>query len=263
MSATRLYLSRVRLKAERGEALSALAPVLLRGSKGDTVSHAHRILWMLFQDGTARQERDFLWREQQPGHYYVLSAGRLNNSAGLFEAETKEFAPELRAGDVLSFALRANPVVSRKQTPALGEERHDHHSSSRGKRCDIVMDALFPLGGVKGPRDGNGETERAREREKRTAAAAGSWMRVQAERYGFKLISNPENGEPYLKAANYETIAIPRMKGGAFMPPAKFGVLDFEGLIEVTGAELFLGQLAKGFGKAKAFGCGLMLIRRA
>ena len=34
-------------------------------------------------------------------------------------------------------------------------------------------------------------------------------------------------------------------------------------LIEVTDPPAFLARLAAGFGRAKAFGCGLMLIRRA
>jgi CRISPR system Cascade subunit CasE len=40
-------------------------------------------------------------------------------------------------------------------------------------------------------------------------------------------------------------------------------VLDFEGVLEVTDPVRFLAALANGFGRARAFGCGLMLIRRA
>ena len=43
----------------------------------------------------------------------------------------------------------------------------------------------------------------------------------------------------------------------------RFGVLDLEGVIAVTDPALFLPKLVQGFGRAKAFGCGLMLIRRA
>jgi CRISPR system Cascade subunit CasE len=263
MSAEPLYLSRARLRTERGEALSALAPVLLMGSKGDTVSHAHRILWMLFQNKAESEGRDFLWREERPGHYLILSRDPPDNRGDLFALESKDFAPNLRAGDLLSFALRANPVVSRKQGWEAGKEKRDRKGRVRGMRCDIVMDALSPLGGFGGSRDEEGRTERAQKRDEATAAAALNWMRAQGKRCGFKLAVNPESDAPYLKASNYETISIPRIKGTAFQPPAKFGVLDFEGIIEVTDPGLFLGQLARGFGKAKAFGCGLMLIRRA
>ena len=45
--------------------------------------------------------------------------------------------------------------------------------------------------------------------------------------------------------------------------PWQFGILDLTGLLEVTDPPLFLSHLAAGFGRAMAFGCGLMLIRRA
>jgi CRISPR system Cascade subunit CasE len=258
-----LYLSRARLKTGRGEALSALAPVLLQGSKGDTVSHAHRILWTLFQQNERDSgERDFLWREQRPGHYLILSRSQPDNGHALFDIETKEFAPELKAGDLLSFALRANPVVSRKHGRDDGKEKRDGKGRVRGMPCDVVMDALKPFAGASGPRE-DGRTERARKREDVTAEAALNWMRAQGERHGFKLAADPESGKPCLQALAYETVLIPRMKGTAFLKPAKFGVLDLEGRIEVADPGLFLGQLAKGFGKAKAFGCGLMLLRRA
>ena len=41
-----------------------------------------------------------------------------------------------------------------------------------------------------------------------------------------------------------------------------FGVMDFSGMLEVKDPARFLTQLAQGFGRARAFGCGLMLIRR-
>jgi CRISPR system Cascade subunit CasE len=95
---------------------------------------------------------------------------------------------------------------------------------------------------------------------------ARSWIDAQGERHGFKLVLNPGNDKPNLDASNYETIHIPRMKDGKLVRRAqfaKFGVLDFAGMIEVTDPALFLPRLGKGFGKAKAFGCGLMLIKRA
>ena len=57
----------------------------------------------------------------------------------------------------------------------------------------------------------------------------------------------------------YETVRIPRAGG----QPAQFSVLDFEGVLEVTDPMRFLAALVNGFGRARAFGCGLMLIRRA
>ena len=58
---TPLYLSRVRLRSTRGEALSAIAPLLIPDDASKRAGHAHRILWLLFQD-IADSQRDFLWR---------------------------------------------------------------------------------------------------------------------------------------------------------------------------------------------------------
>jgi CRISPR system Cascade subunit CasE len=40
-------------------------------------------------------------------------------------------------------------------------------------------------------------------------------------------------------------------------------MLEMTGRLEVNEPEAFLSHLSQGFGRAKAFGCGLMLIRRA
>ncbi len=257
-----LFFSRARLRTGHGDQLSAIAPALLRGSKGDTVGNAHRILWMLFRDREEDEPRDFLWREEKPGHYAILSKRCPSDEHKLFDIKTKDYAPKLSPGDRLAFALRANPVVSRKaEGKRLG--KRDAKGKVRSVRCDIVMDALHDL-----PKrlkdDLRGESPRAKERETRTKAAAANWMKAQGERYGFKLLLNPEKeNEPFLQTANYESVEIPRLNGEKRLQPASFGVLDFEGLIEVTDPSRFLPQLAEGFGKAKAFGCGLMLIRRA
>jgi CRISPR system Cascade subunit CasE len=43
----------------------------------------------------------------------------------------------------------------------------------------------------------------------------------------------------------------------------RIGVLDLEGVLVVSDPARLCHCLAHGFGRAKAFGCGLMMIRRA
>jgi CRISPR system Cascade subunit CasE len=62
-----------------------------------------------------------------------------------------------------------------------------------------------------------------------------------------------------VKADGYDQRHIPR-DGKA---PITLSTLDFEGVLAVTDPPIFLAALASGFGRARAFGCGLMLIRRA
>ena len=61
------------------------------------------------------------------------------------------------------------------------------------------------------------------------------------------------------RVRGYRVLTIDR---GRRARPLRAGVLDLEGLLEIRDPERFLAALAQGFGRAKAFGCGLMLIRR-
>ena len=125
---TELFLSRARLRRDTG-AVAALARLLVPEGAGPRVAATHRLVWALFADTPDRQ-RDFLWREEAPGQFMILSA-RPPAALDLFEVDSKPFAPCLAAGDRLGFALRANAVIARAEAPGR-----------RGKRHDVVMDAL-------------------------------------------------------------------------------------------------------------------------
>ena len=45
--------------------------------------------------------------------------------------------------------------------------------------------------------------------------------------------------------------------------PMSFSTLDFDGMLVVREPAAFLSAVVRGFGASKAYGCGLMLIRRA
>ena len=72
-----------------------------------------------------------------------------------------------------------------------------------------------------------------------------------ATAHGFTLLGD-------IVVDGYDRVAMPRQSG----KPAVFGVLDMSGVLEITDPERFLAKLRQGFGRARAFGCGLMLIRR-
>jgi CRISPR system Cascade subunit CasE len=82
--------------------------------------------------------------------------------------------------------------------------------------------------------------------------AGRAWFAAQGERHGFALL-----GEPQLDGYDQRLL---RREGS---PPIRFSVLDLDGVLEVREPDRFLAALCQGFGKAKAWGCGLMLIRRA
>jgi CRISPR system Cascade subunit CasE len=221
-----MYLSRARLRKDAPSV--ALAEIFLPEDVDTRVSVTHKLLWTLFSDGPDRK-RDFLWREAEPGLYFVLSARPPHDEHNLFVLDPpKPFAPALAVGDRLAFSLRANPTVSRKGT------------GKRSKRHDVVMNAIKPIAGG----------ERA---EKRTAAiqeAGLAWLGEQGVRHGFSIER---------AIADRYVILRPPHRGAKM----RLATLDFEGVLRVTDQEQFKDALTGGLGRAKAYGCGLLLIRRA
>lgn len=223
-----LYLSRARLR--RNAPAAALAALLVPAESEARTSAAHRLVWALFADDPARQ-RDFLWREEGAGAFMTLSARPPVDAHGLFDLDHKEFAPILAAGDRLAFSLRANATVSRSAGPG-----------ARSHRADVVMDALRAIP----------PSARADARQDAIVAAGRTWLASQGERSGF----TPDRD---VAVDGYDQRRLPRDGGAAL----RFSSIDLDGRLTVNEPALFLHHLAKGFGRAKAFGCGLMLIRRA
>ena len=227
-----VYLSRARLK--RDASVNALAPLLLGkiGRGGPTQQPGHHLVWSLFADGPDRR-RDFLWREMDPGVFLVLSSRQPEDRHGLFEiAEPQLFTPALEPGDRLGFSLRANPVIRRRDPSRRHSVKHD-----------VVMDALRPR-----PKGDRSDHRRAAVHEQGLA-----WLERQSESAGFTF--DPQ----CVRVDGYEQLRVSR-QGSAAM---SFSTLDFEGLLTVSDPGAFLPGIVRGFGAAKAYGCGLMLIRRA
>jgi CRISPR system Cascade subunit CasE len=221
-----LYLSRLTLR--RDASLAALEPLLLCDDDGSQAGLAHRLVWTAFADDPDRR-RDFLWRQDDKRRWFVLSQRPPRDEHSFFEVETKPFEPVLARGDRLAFALRANAVVARKD------------AQREPLRLDVVWDRLraYPEGA------------RAPHRDRLAVEAGRDWLVAQGAKAGFCLDSP--------LTASYRQCIIPRRQGGNI----KLGILDLEGTIAIDDPSLFLPALAAGFGKAKSFGCGLMLIRRA
>ncbi|MCW1918125.1 type I-E CRISPR-associated protein Cas6/Cse3/CasE [Rhodobacter sp. KR11] len=220
-----LYLSRLSLsKAPQTAALNA---ILNPEDPARRMDAHHRLLWAAFTDGPDRR-RDFLWREEAPGAFMTLSARPPEPSNLFAPPETRDFAPQLAEGDRLAFALRANATRDRK-----------------GKgRVDVVMDALHGLP----------QAERAARRMELAQTEGRAWMDRQGAKSGFSILS--------LQVGDYSVAALPGHRGPRKDQP-QFGILDMTGMLTVTDPAAFVAALSQGFGRAKSYGCGLMLIRRA
>jgi CRISPR system Cascade subunit CasE len=98
-----------------------------------------------------------------------------------------------------------------------------------GKRHDVMMNAK---------RCGNDPQEAARQ-----------WMIRRGEQYGFEA--------PLVRVGAHEQHMI-RKPGNKI----QFSTIDYDGVFKVIDPDRFIAALTQGIGRAKSFGCGLILIRR-
>lgn len=242
MSAVPL-LSRARLKKDAP--IAALARTLVPDDADARVATAHKLVWTLFAD-TPERERDFLWRESGPGEFYILSRRPPVDPHGLFDIDPpKEFAPNLEAGQQLHFLLRANATVSKPMdTFRTAHRSADLKPRRKSARHDVVMNAIRNM---EGP-------ERAKARQDAVQSAGAAWLMRKL------LASGAQTQESAIRVEGYRVLRPPRTRAEKEM---HIGVLDFQGMLSVTDPVAFLRAQSEGFGRAKAFGCGLMLVRRA
>lgn len=223
-----MYLSRFVLPRDSG--VAALNALLDPDRAGDKVDAHHRLIWSAFA-GDPTASRDFLWRADGQGVLLVQSPEPPQDSPFFEPAEVREHAPDLKPGDRLAFLLRANATRDLR-----GENR------SR-KRVDVVMNLLHNVP----------KSERNIRRMDLACQAAQAWLGGQGARAGFAC--------DRVEVQDYSTDTLPGHRGKRRGAP-RFGILDLTGQITISEPDAFLAKLAQGFGRAKSFGCGLMLIRR-
>jgi CRISPR system Cascade subunit CasE len=225
---TDLFLSRVSLRAD--PSVSTLAPILFDSAGRHRSEASRRLVWTLFADSEDRK-RDFLWREDRTRRLYILSARPPEDRHQIFNVETKRFEPTLTAGDRLVFSLRANATISRPRGDARA-----------GKRDDVVMTVLRAI-----PKN-----DRSEARKKIIRHEGLVWLRRQGITAGFDF----DEGD--VSVDGYEPLTI-RGNGRSSL---RLSVIEFDGMLTVREPNLFISKVARGFGRGKAFGLGLMLLRR-
>lgn len=226
-----MFFSRITINAR-----SADPKELLRLTRGDVYA-IHQILWRLFPEDPDAV-RDFIFR-QEVGNgwpfFYMVSQRRPHPLPGSVQVECKRYQPKLSKGQRLAFSLRANPVVTKKT-----------EDGSRRVRHDVVMNAKHDTAASFGANGLScGELQ---------YVAGIKWLSDRAGSHGFSFDPN------LVRVFGYQQQQI---KSGKQEKKIRFSVLDYNGLLTVSDSRLFAKTLANGIGRAKAFGCGLMLVRRA
>lgn len=273
-----MYLSRIQLTPALLEQ-TQLGRLLRRDSYG-----MHQLLWDLFPDG------QYLFREEnsheQQGTvenwplFYVLSHKPPSESSPLFKVDFKPFQPKLHNGDRLFFHLRANPTVARRQEGKKNSARHDvvmdakyQHLLQHCLENEVVAEGDVYLDQQKQRRTLRNNLNRKQlqqqllslpafkestrreafmqEQLQKADLAAVNWLEKKAEAGGFELEQAQATGYLWHSLSNVKQ-----------KRHAGYSSMDYQGVLRVTDAAAFVSQLRKGFGPAKRFGCGLMLIRR-
>lgn len=193
----------------------------------------HKIVWR-FIAGNESQERDFLFRrEMKPNGtpaFYLVSHRKPEDSSGLWEINTKEYSPVINDGEVLSFSVRVNPIVSKS-------------TDGKAHRHDVVMNRKKELAAM---------GEALSEYEIVTSACQ-DWISTRQDKYGFLVHLDS------LMAQSYQQHRFKKKAGSQ----VQFSTVDLSGLLQVKNPDKFLETLYTGMGPAKGFGCGLLLVKRA
>lgn len=232
MMITRAHLSRA------AGTQGSLAKVLLEGAAGD---RNHGLVWSLFSRSDDAK-RDFLYRQIEPGAFIVVSDRAPEDPHGLWALEFKIYEPHLAAGDRLSFVLRANPTLA---VPQPGEKR--------GKRVDVIMHAKSKLD----------REQRAQFTTDDARAVALAWLNKRGSVIGAEFDAGSCDATGYVQVKIPRGTADPKRKcRGASKSPIEFSEIEFAGRLTVTDPEKLTTALFNGIGKARAYGCGLLLVRR-
>ena len=206
----------------------------VRGAYGE-----HQWLWN-FLPAPQGTDRDFLFRRSDAAampRYYVVSKRPPQAVGPAWNVQTREYAPRLEAGDHLHFDLRANPVVT------LSHE-------GKSKRHDVVMQEkkrLLQDRGLARWDDWRGEDKPSLYSIARLVC--GKWLDDRAQRLGFQVRQESLSVDAYQQHRGKKD-------------SLRFSTVDYSGELKVIDPLLFNAALCQGIGHAKAFGCGLLLVRR-
>lgn len=228
-----MYLSRIILDKARIP-LQELSTLFSHGHP------AHALAWQVFSRGED-DTRQFLFREDHSVQDFILwavSYHKPDNWNNYLKIESSAYAPMLHVGTRLGFKLRANATVCVKTSK---EKRGVHH--------DVVMHAKhLARGGGEEP-GGKGVSQAELVQREGTR-----WLARQGARHGFELAREQVIVDAYTSHRF--------RKAPGSRAEVQFHTLDFEGQLRVTDPEAFVNMLYSGLGRTKAYGNGMMLVRK-
>lgn len=291
-----MYFSRIKIRSNILKS-SQLGRVLEGNVHG-----SHRLLWDLFPEQEQRTflYREEIAREQlgalpsvrgEPIYYVISQSQPVETENSLFTVESKNYHPQLEIGQHLGFDCRVNPVVTRqgkKHDVVMDDQLQFLSSLVKAFQLEPLLSAKPSKGDYKKMLLANGgealnqrltellaNDPRYAERLGQIASlsdklewaikahvdvALENWLKKQSERLGFELAVD-DDGLSKVQNSSYLWHGLPekaKQKGDK----SGFSAVDFSGELKITDTEKFEQALFQGIGRAKAFGCGLLMIRK-
>ena len=182
----------------------------------------HKLIWRFFVDQPLGT-RPFLYRRENQTTFIIVSNILPVNFSDVWVLESKPYNPVLRIGQQLKFTIRVNPIIS-------------HCDSS--KKHDVKMDAIFQkrLANI---------ARKTHQEELQTSVS--KWLIQRQSINGFEVVEELISVDEYLQHRIKEK-EIP------------ISTCNISGKLVVIDPDKCKHLLFNGIGKAKGFGCGLMLV---
>jgi CRISPR system Cascade subunit CasE len=197
----------------------------------------HKKIWALVSRDK-NQKRNFLYRVEYDAyqnikHIYLLAPHQISSQNNIKIAVSPKYQPQLETGEPLYFKLRANPIIKRKENGKAKEygiimdAKHQFKKKGQDYQEQFSLDELIHDVGMK-------------------------WLIRKGEQHGFSV------KQFEVRIDNDREYPIKPRGKQAFT----LRTLDFEGKLKIVDSDRLKKALFEGIGSAKAFGCGLFLVRR-
>lgn len=205
----------------------------------------HKTVWQLLSH-SPEQKRNFLFRydiEPQSGlpRFYVVSEQEAHDTSGLWNIEPKPYLqPQepnkslFAIGDTFRFSMRINPTFDKSD-----------RTKKQKTRYDLIMHMRHQM-----TKNEHGQREEPHAMTEHRACK--EWLE-RRQNLGFEVVQPDET----LMVEQYDQLRFKHNNTTTIMSR-----VDMSGILRVTDVAKFQDNLTKGVGHGKAFGCGLLLIRR-
>lgn len=254
------FLSRVKLRDD-----VTLAQLRKHGLFASNEYQNHKLVWKIMSYAD-NQERDFIFRTDFDTNglpsFIICSQHEPQHDNDIWDIETKNYLPILETGEKLKFYLRCNPTRT-ENTETIRKERVTKLPLRKTRRVDVILEARRRA------------IEDHQEWSNDSIELKGSinWLKNHEHKHvsgqnGFVETSVFSIAESSIQVERYYQVPHPKVgnqkiqKREDFETAKKLSILDVSGILTVENPSLFNEILLHGIGHGKAFGCGLMMVKR-